>query len=566
MRSKIKTINSLLRPVLDRALFAYWGLLRLGMRRLVMLSLGVASIFVAIYLPTPAQAENRPPKNPYLADSSYAMAHGDSAQQDSVAQKGPTGPSRTLGAADIDYRHLGPAHFGAVISGVYADGRRVFWGNGIDRIVKMDHDTYRVLDEYFFPGAIRYDAAQADESIASFDKSNSGFWAIYRAFKAMSKLRDLSNLYTLLDREHVYYVGSNQGLITAYVDAEPEDSRSPIIKHAEFQLPAYITGPVMGLNMSYDGWLIVATEHGYMAAIKRDFSDFRSIRLLHSEGAEDKATGPTGKGWIRNGFAIDDAGGVYIASQDHMHKVIWTGDAFSTDPATGAWTAAYRNGKGEGTGATPSLMGFGHEDRFVVITDGDALMNLVLFWRDAIPDTISDAGQPLPGALNRRIAGILPVDMDDPELEAIQSEQSVVVSGYGALVVNNNPRGLPWYLPAQAGSLLSSVLGSNPEYQPFGVQKFEWNPQGQVLQESWVNKQVSSPSSVPIVSAGSNMVYLIGARDNRWTLEALNWSSGESEFHQIIGGQRYNVLFAGTMLDEKGRIHYGTPWGRVRIK
>ncbi len=521
-----------------------------------------AVVCVAIQFSTSVDAENMPPKNSYLADSSYAMAHGNPAQQDSVAQYGPTGPSRILSAADVEYRHLGPAHFGAVISGEYADGRRVFWSNGIDRIVKMDHDTYEVLDEYFFPGAIRYDAAQADASIASFDRNNSGFLAIYRSFKEMSKLRDLANLYTLLDKDHVYYVGSKHGLITAYVDADPDDSRSRIIKQAEFQLPDYMTGPVMGLNMSYDGWLIVVTEHGYMAAIKRDFSDFRSVRLLHSEGAEDSATGSTGKGWIRNGFAIDEEGGIYIASQEHMHKVIWTGDALSTEVATGAWTAAYLNGKGEGTGATPSLMGFGSEDQFVVITDGETLMNIVLFWRDAIPDT----WQQLPGAPARRIAGILPVDMDDPELQAIQSEQSVVVFGYGALVVNNNPRGIPWYLPSQAESLLISLLGSNPEYQPFGVQKFKWNPQRQELQKSWVNKEISSPSCVPIVSAESNLVYLIGARDNQWTLEALNWSRGVSRFHYVIGGQRYNVLFAGTMLDEKGRIHYGTPWGRVLIK
>ena len=59
--------------------------------------------------------------------------------------------------------------------------------------------------------------------------------------------------------------------------------------------------------------------------------------------------------------------------------------------------------------------------------------------------------------------------------------------------------------------------------------------------------------------------YLIGARDNRWTLEALDWDSGRSRFHHVIGGQRYNVMFAGTLLDEDGRIHYGTPWGRVRL-
>ena len=61
------------------------------------------------------------------------------------------------------------------------------------------------------------------------------------------------------------------------------------------------------------------------------------------------------------------------------------------------------------------------------------------------------------------------------------------------------------------------------------------------------------------------MVYLIGARNNEWTLEAINWQTGDSNFHYVIGGQRYNVMFAGTLLDEEGRVHYGTPWGRVRL-
>ena len=68
-----------------------------------------------------------------------------------------------------------------------------------------------------------------------------------------------------------------------------------------------------------------------------------------------------------------------------------------------------------------------------------------------------------------------------------------------------------------------------------------------------------------MVSAGSDRVYLIGAHDNQWVLEAIDWSSGASDFHYTIGGQRYNVLFSGTLLDEAGRIHYGTPWGRVRL-
>jgi hypothetical protein len=333
-----------------------------------------------------AQAANMPPVNEYLAHSTYAMAHGDPAQQDAVAQRGPSGPSRVLEPGEVQYQHVGPAHFGALTSGVYPDGKRVFWSNGIDRIVKIDYDTWEVVAEYFFPGAEVYGEERAERAIADFEKSNDGPFAIYRSFREMGKLRDLANVYTLLDRDHTYYVGSKTGLITAYGDADPDDSRSAIVKKGEFQLPAGVTGSVMGLNMTYDGWLIAATEHGYIAAINRDLDAVHTVRMRYSEGAEDKATGPTGKGWVRNGFAIDEDGGIYIASQDHMHKVVWTGERLSVDEPDGAWTATYLNGWGQGTGATPSLMGFGEEDRFVVITDGEDLMNVVLFWRNGIPE------------------------------------------------------------------------------------------------------------------------------------------------------------------------------------
>ena len=85
------------------------------------------------------------------------------------------------------------------------------------------------------------------------------------------------------------------------------------------------------------------------------------------------------------------------------------------------------------------------------------------------------------------------------------------------------------------------------------------------MRNAWVNRDVSSPSCVPVVSYPSDRVYLIGAREGRWTLEALEWRDGRSAFHTVIGGQRYNPLFSGTELDEVGRIHYGTPWGRVRV-
>jgi hypothetical protein len=519
-----------------------------------------ALLVLGIAVPSATAAEH-PPRNRFLANSSYPLGHGDSGQQDALTVPGPRDPGAALDPSEIQYAPVGPAHFGAYTSSPYPDGRRVIWSNGLDRIVKVDYDDFKVLATHWVKGARRWTEADADESIDAFDASNQGVFAIWRAFSDASKLRDLSSVYTVLGADNTYYIADKSGSITAYTDADPSDLASPIVTKAVIHLPEPVSGLTVGMNMTFDGWLIVPTEHGYVVAISRDFKQQHVIRLRHSEGAENKATRPTGYGWVRNGVAIDDDGGLYIASQEHMHKVVWDGEKLSTDPADGAWTAPYRNGWGHGTGATPSLMGFAGEDRFVVITDGEPLMNVVAFWRDAIPQ----GWKRVPNAPDRRTAGMLAADMGDPQLQEIQSEQSVVVAGYGALVVNNVPRNTPWYLPSRARTLLISFLGSEPDYQPYGVQKFEWDPGERVFRDAWVNRTVSSPNCVPVVSYPSDRVYLIGARDNQWTLEALEWSDGRSAFHTAIGGQRYNSLFSGTEIDEARRIHYGTPWGRVRL-
>lgn len=521
------------------------------------------SCIVALFATTTAIAQSQPPLNPFFADSLYPIGHGGSHQQDSLNVAGPIDQTRTLSKNEINYTHTGPAFFGISTSGKYPDGRRVYWGNGLDRIVKLDFDTHKVIAERKIPEAAEYyDHARAEEAIEYFDDNNDGIFAIANAFREAQKLRSLASIYTLLDNTNTYFIANKAGFIEAFGDADPNDPASEIVVKRRFDFPDSISGYGMGLNMTYDGWLILVTEHGYLLALKPDFSDYRVSRLQHAEGAEDKATRPTGYGWVRNAPAIDAQGGIYVASQEYMHKVVWKNEQFSVSEADGAWAISYDNSWGHGSGATPSLMGFGADsDRLVVITDGNPRMNLVVYWRDDIPAS----WQGLPNQ-DRRVAGILPVTMGEQNIPKIQSEQSVVVEGYGALVVNNIPRNIPWYLPERASSLLLSYLGSNPTHQPYGVQKFVWNPAKQQLENAWVNNSVSSPSCVPMVSQVTQKVYLIGARDNQWTLETLDWANGNSDFHYIIGGQRYNPFFSGTLLDEAGRVHYGTPWGRVRLE
>ncbi len=505
---------------------------------------------------------NFPAINPFAAKGVNPIPHGDAAQQDSTPLHGPMGTTRRLEADEISYLFLGPGHFGAFTSGLYEDGRRVLWSNGVNGVFKINYESYDLIDHLPSDVADKYDEDWANNIIAKLDKNN-GASAMVTAVKSMMPLKSLSGIYTVVGKNDWFYIANKDGSVIAYGDSVSGDAGSKIVEKARFQLPDELSGASVGMNMTYDGWIVFPMENGVLIAVSPDLTQYRSVALKYSD-SEDTETRGVGYGWVRNSIAIDKDGGIYVASRNHMHKVVWTGNALSIDPKDGAWTAQYRNGTDEGTGATPSLMGFGDEDKFVVFTDGDIRMNVVLMWRDAIPEDWKQ----IPGAPSRRIAGQAPADMGKLKVQAIQSEQTVIVAGYGALVVNNTPRNTPFFMPKEGVGRGASIgpLGNNPKFQPYGIQKFEWNPKLRRLEQAWVNETISSPNGVPWVSTGSGQLYFMGARNHEWTLEAVNWLTGEPTFHYILGGQKYNNMFSGPTIDEKGRVFVGAYYGRMRIE
>ncbi len=523
----------------------------------LVLILGSLLIFSNIALAT----ENMPPKNSYLANSTYSIGHGTSAQQGSFDVAGPVDNNRQLESKEIDYADIGMLHLAGLTSSPYKGGRRVIWSNGVDRIAKVDYDSYAVISTLKVKGMPYHSVTTGNDLINKLESTNGQAQLAVAFGAAKTLLGNMAGMYTLLDNNNHYYMASRDGSITVYGDAEPGNPDSGIAVVRRGKMPAQVRGTMIGMNMSYDGWLLIASTGGDLVALSPDFSEHRIISLRYSEQAEKFADRSEGFGWIRNGFAVDKDGGIYIVSNDHMHKVVWTGKDFSTKSEDGAWSEPFRNGLGLGSGATPSLMGFGKEDRFVVITDGDALMNLTLFWRDGIPK----AWRQLEGAPSRRIAGYLPANMGEMNLTEAQSEQSVAVAGYGALVVNNAPRNSPPGIKGRAAFMIVGFLGNEPAYQPFGVQKFVWNPLEQQLENAWVNTKVSSPNAVPAVSLGNNRIYLVGAREGKWTLESLDWQTGEESFHYTLGGQRFNSFGSAMLIDEENRLHYGSIWGRTRL-
>ncbi|MEL7209890.1 MAG: hypothetical protein AAGK32_16925, partial [Actinomycetota bacterium] len=333
-----------------------------------------------------------PPRNPFLADSTYPIAHGRSDQQDNTDRRGPTGPTTRLAEDESQYVWIGPGHFGSLISGPYPDGRRVIWSNGREQIVKLDYETLDVLASHPVQGRTVTPTETLREAVAGLDRLR-GKEAIDHALElALTYMTGLDGVYAVLDCDHTLFLGRTSGAV-AYVDEDPSDPASAIVERDRWDMPESIGGSIVGVNMTFDGRLVVTTDNGWVIALERDFSSYEAIRLPGAEAEADAFNasmveqGRAGYSWVRTSCCVGDDGGIYVSSADHTHKLIWTGERLSLDEADGAWRSPYRNGSGFGSGTTPSLMGFGpDDDRFVVIGDGDDVVNITLLWRDEIPD------------------------------------------------------------------------------------------------------------------------------------------------------------------------------------
>ncbi len=186
---------------------------------------------------------------------------------------------------------------------------------GGDRISKLDHDALEVLTELPLDDRALQTAAEAEiailDGLAGVERANAGI------VMATRYLLDLTGIYYVLDADNTLFVG----------------------------------GP-----NSIEGWVVV---------VERDFSNYAAIEIVGAQGASDHYEAliemgfkPGSADWVRNSIAVDEDGGIYVVSAEHMHKVMWDGKKLSTDPTDGAWTEPYRSSLPSGSGATPTLMGF----------------------------------------------------------------------------------------------------------------------------------------------------------------------------------------------------------------
>ena len=467
---------------------------------------------------------HEPPVNSFLADSHWPMTHRNPYCQ---ASSPYPGPQKGGLSADSAFNLGAPGLITLAESGPYPDGKRVLWGSSSNMVFKAD-------------AALNYLAAILKEDLT--------------LTSMFSTDEMLSGAYTLVDRNNIFYMPRFTALY-AFGDKVAGDRNSAIAVKRVFEIPAEnINDPaekIVGLTLTFDGRLAFATSHGLVGVVSRSFDRACYYRFPPGEA-------------ISNSIACDEDGGIYVATSEKMYRVQWTGSELTIDPDKGGWSAGYETGEGSGvrlgagSGSTPTLMGTGNEDKFVVITDGQNLMHLVLFWRDQIPGD----WQQIPGTKSRRIAAQVPVTFGDPSATDTLSEQSVCVRGYGALVVNNQ---LKVPLDNRVISLL--VSGIVP-VAPYGAERFEWNPATRTLETVWVNTDVSYPNGIPCMSAATNLIYDVGQEVlGGWTFEALDWNTGKSVFSYRYGtSPMFNSAYAGTEILSGRCLYSGTMLGMIRMK
>ncbi|MCA3147898.1 MAG: hypothetical protein ING18_02280 [Burkholderiales bacterium] len=515
-----------------------------------------------------AGAQQRPERNPFLSADIYGVTHINPAKQNSIPYRIPLKTQR------VNLESLVPVWGGPVNNATYASATPgYFWSVSTDRVALIDArgKNWKKVSDIDLPGAKRK-SLDTLKKIVKFNYNDMK--------KSEAHLKGLlgdspgsvlpAGIYALVSDKDIVYANAGT-IVSAIGRVDPKDISKGLEVKAQFDTatiipPTSVFGEtprvgLVGMNMTYDGHVVIGALNG-VAAVD---SGLRKGQF-HAFGDDNQMA--------TNSLAIDKKGGIYVATGSKkprlpgvMHKLVWTGSKISDDPKDGAWKAQYEGGDwppaikaGTGTGSTPTLMGFGdNEDKLVLITDGANRMKLVAFWRDEIP---ADARK-VEGALSPRIADQKPVSAGISEQRPwLQSEQTIIASGYGAFVVNN-------LIEEGHPDRIIDVMTVGPVHRPpRGVEKMVWNEKENRFYSAWTRGDVVSVSMVPLASSGASAVFVNGySEKDGWEVTGLDWETGATVSRTIFGhNNKGNGAYAILQFLEDGDMLFNSVIGPYRIR
>lgn len=529
-----------------------------------------------------------PPRNPYLLDSENNQGHWNDAATDATRWPLKLGHFR---APDPSLLELRPnAGLGIPFySRRYPSGEDVSWfftGYDLERVL-VDTAGSIVIDQIpLVPPPKGYlpvsasDRMSQGRAIEQFltrgDENGLSEYLLSTPNRLSSAVEDQVRggiLYSMVDAQGGFIGTSARGILRVPLE-QPGNPRSKFSAPIRMQFPEtyfddarvarhtiFPKDVVFGLGMTFNGYIVVSTLGGRVLTLDR-----------HSLEVRDQIQLPLADEVITNSFATSEeakGGAVYLASNQAMYRfVVLPHGKLSLSPHDGAWRESYdrgirlKRGKiSDGTGSTPTLMGFGQsEDRLVVITDGAERMRLLAFWRDALPT--DRQGKPLP-----RLAHAVPVTFGY-DADVIQSEQSVAVYGPYAFVINNimpnDARPFP-----KGGSYLRGLLVGSTRSPPKGAAMYRWNPSDRQWSLLWTKPKIGPVATVPMISAPSRVVVVNAYLEDRPKESfhlGFDLDTGKTVFSVSASlNPAFNGAFSGIKSDDQGSLWYSTLLGLIRL-
>lgn len=532
-------------------------------------SLAIASNVVPICMANLAHAQkalpNMPARNQWLADGVYPTSHFNPGATDSVVHAGLAKGKKLVRDKDVK-----------VVSNVMVSNPAlkkvgtdtIAFGSGTLGIVKLllTGKSLEAVSFTSYPGLEDW-AKKADEKavaglLAEVDAARRAKddAKLLAAIGGMGRLgvnheTGINGVYNLFDSAGFHYCvyGGSKVLKTT----DDNNVRGPIriVKSVDVAaaMPpeaAKSVTRIIGLNMTYDGH-IAAAAPGAIVVLDRDLNVKAYVTFPEA---------------VDNSICIDEKNGIYVVTSRRMLKLAWDGKRLSTEEKDGGWESGYEwipdeealaaGSISRGSGTTPTLMGFGDDpDKLVVISDAArGGTNLVAFWRDDIPADFKQK----PGTKSRRIADQARIDISQ-----LTIEPSANVLGYGVAVINGS-----YPKPVKTPGFPNAFTAGVTRPAPLGAQKFTWNPKTRQFDKAWINREVdNSDIMVPVVSAGTGLLYCAHKENGDYQYVGLDWMTGELRERWVFpdDSRLWNACGGITTVLEDGDLLIGGAFGIKRI-
>ncbi len=475
------------------------------------------------------------PLAPGLANSHWPIAHASTWNSDYTSNKGPSSSDANVqlyinGETVADLLTI--LATADPITLVQSSVEGYTWGSSVSSVfqTKVDENGITVVNTFFRDYNFEYHGA-----------------------------------YCLLAADGTYYAATKTS-IQAYNNEVPFDFTTPIILTGEYFIEGlkdseHLVGLTLTHDAKDDAFLIFATSLGGVGGVSLNFK--KAANLAYIPGIENVELADH---FVSNSIAMDGTeGGIYVCTSNSMARLNW-------DPATAsialAWNTPYGNGHdewywgrlGPGCGTSPTILGPKGVPEFVTIGDGENPMNIRFY-----------------DVHTGELVGKHVVSFGSKSSTFNSTtDQSIVVKGYKAVVVNN------WVADVTT-SFCSEWFASLPVTEalkhecPFlfgafvnGVEQFELNPTTKTVRSVWANNRVSCTSSIPVVT-DDDILYCLGKRQPavglaKYTIEAIDWTTGRSLFYvELSHSLLSNSLYAATEIGINNDIVMGTLGGLLRV-